>query len=125
MGSGTDLLKRISEASNLYAFNSIHSCHGVFKTIHLIVVKSFRELFGAEDKHPLTYFLGRRSTSITATTNADISPYQKNYEKLKKEFDDYKVRHPDNVGIKNGKPCFFRPETGQKLPWRTKRTVFL
>ena len=44
----------------------------------VIVVKTFRELFRAEDIHPLTYFLGRRSTSITATTNADISPYQKN-----------------------------------------------
>ena len=77
MGPGTDLLKRISEASNLYAFNSVHSCHGVLKTIHLIVVKSFRELFGAEDKHHLIYILGCRSTSITATTNADISPYQK------------------------------------------------
>ena len=39
---------------------------------------------------------------------------RKDLEKLKKEFDDYKVRHPENVGIKNGKPYFFRPEAEQQ-----------
>ncbi len=39
-----------------------------------------------------------------------IEELRKNYERIKKEFDDYKVRHPENVGIKNGKPYFFRPE---------------
>ena len=39
-----------------------------------------------------------------------IEELRKNYERIKKEFDDYKVRHPENVGIRNGKPYFFRPE---------------
>ena len=39
---------------------------------------------------------------------------RKDLEKLKKEFDDYKVRHPENVGIRNGKPYFFRPEAEQQ-----------
>ena len=38
------------------------------------------------------------------------SSLRKDLEKLKKEFDDYKVRHPENVGIKNGKPYFYKPE---------------
>ena len=43
-----------------------------------------------------------------------IEELRKNYEKIKKEFDDYKVRHPENVGIRNGKPYFFRPEAEQQ-----------
>ena len=39
---------------------------------------------------------------------------RKDLEKLKKEFDDYKVRHPENVGIKNGKPYFYKPEADQQ-----------
>lgn len=35
---------------------------------------------------------------------------RKDLEKLNKEFDDYKVRHPENFGIKNGKPYFYKPE---------------
>ena len=35
---------------------------------------------------------------------------RKDLEKLKREFEDYKVRHPENVGIKNGKPYFYKPE---------------
>ena len=43
-----------------------------------------------------------------------IEELRKNYEKIKKEFDDYKVRHPENVGIKNGKPYFYKPEAEQQ-----------
>ena len=43
-----------------------------------------------------------------------IEELRKNYETIKKEFDDYKVRHPENVGIRNGKPYFFRPEAEQQ-----------
>ncbi|MEM0136073.1 MAG: hypothetical protein QXU18_12760 [Thermoplasmatales archaeon] len=39
-----------------------------------------------------------------------IDEIKKGYEKLRKEFDDYKVRHPENTGIKNGKPYFIMPE---------------
>ena len=40
-----------------------------------------------------------------------IEELRKNYEKLKKDFDEYRVRHPENVGIKNGKPYYYMPET--------------
>ena len=36
---------------------------------------------------------------------------RKDIEKLKKDFDEYRVRHPENVGIKNGKPYYYMPET--------------
>jgi hypothetical protein len=46
----------------------------------------------------------------------------RNYEKQKKEFDDYKVRHPDNVGVKNGKPYFFKPGSSTADPVEPPRT---
>ena len=36
---------------------------------------------------------------------------RKDLDKLKKEFNEYKIRHPENVGIKNGKPYYYKPET--------------
>ena len=36
---------------------------------------------------------------------------RRDLEKLKKDFDEYRVRHPENVGIKNGKPYYYMPET--------------
>ncbi|MHB1471386.1 MAG: hypothetical protein ACYCSA_00105 [Thermoplasmataceae archaeon] len=32
-------------------------------------------------------------------------------EKMTKDSDEYMVRHPENVGIKNGKPNCYTPET--------------
>jgi len=39
-----------------------------------------------------------------------IHDLQQNYEKIKKEFGEYRVRHPENVGVKNGKSYEYRSE---------------
>ena len=40
---------------------------------------------------------------------------KKDLDKLKKEFNEYKIRHPENVGIKNGKPCVPRNQNIQQV----------
>ena len=36
---------------------------------------------------------------------------KKKIEELEKELEEYRKRHPENVGIKNGKPYYYMPET--------------
>ena len=38
---------------------------------------------------------------------------KKDFEKLKKEFDESKVRHPWNVGVKNGKVYEYKSEVNK------------
>ncbi len=40
-----------------------------------------------------------------------IHELQENYRKIKKEFDEYRVRHPENVGVKNGKSYEYKSES--------------
>ena len=55
----------------------------------------------------------RRENEVLKRENAEL---RRRLEKLQKEFDEYRARHPETVGVKNGKPYAIRPSVSSSSP---------